>query len=170
MLLLSFCLALIMSATQVQQPSILDSFRQKSAQECLSVDYEFATITSGLKTTGEGTVEIQGNSYHMCGNGIEIYCDGLTTWMIDDSTKEVFIEAADSQSAGYLANPVILLMNLEESSGSCKVDGNRIALELAGGISMEIFVNGIETVPTKKTEAFRPPMKFDSTWIVTDLR
>jgi hypothetical protein len=90
--------------------------------------------------------------------------------MIDDSTKEVFIEAADSQSAGYLANPVILLMNLEESSGSCKVDGNRIALELAGGISMEIFVNGIETVPTKKTEAFRPPMKFDSTWIVTDLR
>ena len=160
----------MMSVAQTQQPSFLDSLLGKSAQDCVVVDYEFATVMSGVKTTGEGTVEIQGNAYHMEGNGVEIYCDGSTTWMIDEDAMEVFIEAADSRSAGYLANPVLLLMNLEENADTYSVDGNRITLGLPGGISLEISINSMETIPTKKSEAFRPPTEFDSTWIVTDLR
>lgn len=167
---LILCLTLLASVTQTQQPSFLESLRQKSAYDCVSVDYEFATVMSGMKVTGEGTVEIQGNSYHMKGEGIEIFCDGSTSWMIDEAAKEVFIEAADSQSAGYLANPVLLLMNLEENIGSYKVNGNMITLELPDGSPLEITVNSLETVPTQKTEAFRPPTDFDSSWIVTDLR
>ena len=168
--MLSLCLTLLMSVAQTQQPSFLESIRQKSAQECIVVDYRFATVISDMMVSGEGTVEIQGNSYHMKGEGIEIFCDGSTSWMIDEPAKEVFVEAADTQSAGYLANPVLLLMNLEENVGSYKVNGNMITLELPDGVHLEITLNSMETVPAKKSEAFRPPTDFDSSWIVTDLR
>jgi hypothetical protein len=61
-------------------------------------------------------------------------------------------------------------MNLEENIGSYKVSGNMITIELPDGSPLEITVNSMETVPTQKTEAFRPPTDFDSSWIVTDLR
>ena len=69
----------------------------------------------------------------MNGNGIEIFCDGKTTWMLDEQAKEVIIESAESNSAGYLANPVLLLMNLEENSVSYDVEGNLIRISLPDG-------------------------------------
>ena len=168
--LFSLCIALMMTLLQSQQPSILDTFRQKCTQECVVVDYQFSAEVSGINTRGNGSVEVQGNAYHMVGNGVEIYCDGMTTWMIDESSKEVFVEAADTQTAGYLANPVILLMNLEDNVASYKVDGDKIILELSEGMVLEIEIKSMTGVPNKKSEAFRPPTKFDSSWIITDLR
>ena len=168
--LLSICVSALSFATQLQQPSLLDMFRQKSPADCVLVSYEFTTVQSGITLTGEGTVEIQGNSYHMLGNEIEIFCDGTSTWMIDGSAKEVIVEDADSKDAGYLANPVLLLMNLEKAATSCKVEGNKVIISLADGTPLEIVVTGLETMETKKPEAFRPPTEFGSDWIVTDLR
>lgn len=170
MSLIYICLSMLLAVSPVQQPSILDSIRQKSAQECVAVSYEFETMVSGMKAVGEGLVHIQGNSYHMKGNGIEIYCDGTSTWMIDGLAKEVFIEAAESQSAGYLANPALLLMNLEEDSESYKVDGNKITVRISDEADLVVRIMDVQPAGAKKTEAFRPPMVFDSTWIVTDLR
>lgn len=170
MLLLTICLSVLMSAVQAQQPSILDSIRQKSAQECVSVSYEFETEMSGMKAVGEGLVHIQGNSYHMEGNGIEIYCDGTSTWMIDEQAKEVFIEAAESRSAGYLANPALLLMSLEEESSSYRIAGDQITVSIPGESELVIRILDVKPEGTKKSEAFRPPTEFDSTWIITDLR
>lgn len=106
----------------------------------------------------------------MNGNGIEIFCDGKTTWMLDAEAKEVFIESADSPSAGYLANPVLLLMNLEENSVSYEVDGNRIGISLPDGTRLDVTVKDMKPLETRKPEAFRPPVEFGSDWIVTDLR
>ena len=170
MSLIYICLTMLLAVSPVQQPSLLDSIRQKSAQECVAVSYEYATVVSGMKTIGDGVVHIQGNAYHMEGNGIEIYCDGTSTWMIDEQAKEVFIEASQSQSAGYLANPALLLMNLEEDSESYEVDGNRITVRIPGESDLVVEIIDVRPEGAKKTEAFRPPMVFDSTWIVTDLR
>jgi len=167
---LSICLSVTALASSMQQPSLLDMFRQKSSADCVLVGYQFSTVRSGITLMGEGTVEIQGNAYHMQGNEIEIFCDGSSTWMIDGSAKEVIVENADSKEAGYLANPVLLLMNLENSGASCEVDGNRISVTLADGSPLEIVITSLESVDTKKTEAFRPPTEFGSDWIVTDLR
>lgn len=160
----------MMSAPEAQQQSFLDSLIQKSGSGCVLVDYEFTATVSGIKTIGEGKVEIQGNSYHMKGNGMEIYCDGSSTWLIDEAAGEVVVEDADTQSAGYLANPVLLLMNLEKNVVSYDADGNKISLELPGGVFLTIVINSIKTMPEKKSEAFRPPTQFDSSWIITDLR
>ena len=170
MALLNILLTFIMAVAPMQQPSFLDTLRQKSAEECLSINYEFAYRVSGVKSVGNGTVDIQGNAYHMLGNGVEIFCDGTSTWVIDEAAGEVVIESADSQDAGYMANPVIMLMNIDDIASSYKVDGNTITLELSDGSSLEIKVKNMIPSSIKKTEDFRPPYKFDSKWIVTDLR
>ena len=170
MILFSICLSILLPFIQAQQPSILESIRQKSAKECVSVSYEFETEMSGMKAVGDGVIHIQGNSYHMEGNGVEIYCDGTSTWMIDESAKEVFIEAAESQSAGYLANPALLLMNLEDESSRYRIEGDEITVSIPGESDLLIRIKGVRDEGIKKSEAFRPPTEFDSTWIITDLR
>jgi hypothetical protein len=161
---------MLLTVSPVQQTSLLDSIRQKSEQQCVAVSFEFTTTISGVKTMGEGQVHIQGNAYHMEGNGIEIYCDGTSTWMIDEQAKEVFIEAAESQSAGYLANPALLLMNLDEDTESYMVEDNKITVKIPGQSDLVVVILDVQPEGIKKSEAFRPPMGFDSTWIVTDLR
>ena len=163
-------LAVLISLILVQQPSSLDFLRQKAVGECVSVEYEFSTVISGFKTIGSGTVEIQGNAYHMKGNGVEIYCDGSTTWLIDEAAQEVLIESADTKDAGMLANPILLLMNLEESSIIYEVQGDNIILNMPDGSSIDIRINDMTSVPTKKSEDFRPPTEFSGQWVVTDLR
>ena len=160
----------LMAVAQVQQPSVLDKLLQSSPEECLSFDYEFSTTISGIKTVGDGCVELQGNAYHMNGNGVEIYCDGVTTWLIDEEALEVVIESAESQDAGFLANPIMLLMNLEESGIAYKTDGDVIVLDLPDGTKVHIKILKVSNIPTKKPEAFRPPTEFSKKWIVTDLR
>ena len=172
MSLLSLIVPLLVTAfAQEPQNSVLDELRQNcSAGECISVDYEFTSKMSDVKVVGEGTVLVQGNAYHMTGNGLEIYCDGSSTWMIDKSACEVVIETADSKEAGYLANPLILLMNLEKSSSAYRVAGNTITIELSDGTVLVIDIKDLETVEKRRPEAFRPPVEFGSDWIVTDLR
>ena len=160
----------LMAVAQVQQPSVLDTFRHKASTECLSVDYEYSTVISGLKAVGAGTVEVQGNTYHMKGNGIEIYCDGSSTWLIDQAASEVVIESADSKDAGLLANPILLLMNIEESKISYKIESDQIHLDLPDGTRLTIKILSMDAAPTKKPEAFRPPTEFSGEWVVTDLR
>ena len=160
----------ILMAVAQTQPSVFDMFRNKSAAECVQVEYEFSTIVSGHKVIGEGQIEVQGNSYHMKGDGLEIYCDGAVTWLIDETAEEVVIESADSNDAGLLANPIMLLMNLEESGISYKVEDEKIILDLADGSRLDIKIRSFQCKPTKKLEAFRPPVEFPGNWIVTDLR
>ena len=57
-----------------------------------------------------------------------------------------------------------------ERSISYKAEGNKISLQLADGVQLEITIVDMKTVGAKKTEDLRPPYKFDSDWIVTDLR
>jgi hypothetical protein len=125
---------------------------------------------AGHKVMGDGQVAVQGDSYQMQGNGMQIYCDGSTTWLIDEAAEEVVIESADSNDAGFLANPILLLMNLDESGVSYKVDGDKIVLDMPDGTKLDITVKSIKEIPTKKPEAFRPPTEFPKKWIVTDLR
>lgn len=170
MSLLSICLSWIVSAVALQQPSVLDALRSTSDSASIQIDYEFTAVTSGIRSFGDGRIELQGNSYHMNGNGIEIFCDGKTTWMLDEQAKEVIIESAESNSAGYLANPVLLLMNLEENSVLYDVEGNLIRISLPDGTRLDVTVKGMKPLETIKPEAFRPPVEFGSDWIVTDLR
>ena len=163
-------MTILMAVANMQQPSVFDTLRQKASEGCVSVDYEFSLTLSGVRTVGEGTVEIQGDAYHMNGNGVEIYCDGKSTWLIDEVAEEVVIESADSRDAGLLANPILLLMNLEDSGISYEVNGQKVTINLPDQTKLDIVITRMDGIPTKKPEAFRPPTEFSKKWIVTDLR
>ena len=152
------------------QPYFLETLRSGSQDNCVFVEYEFSTEMAGFKAVGDGSLEIQGTSYHMTGNGVEIYCDGTSTWVIDEDASEVVIEAADSRDSGFLANPVILLMNLEESGLTYKESSDHIYINLEDGTELDIRIKAMSVAPIKKPEAFRPPTDFSDKWIVTDLR
>ena len=157
MAIFSICITILMAVAQVQQPSVFDVFRNKNTE-------------SGQKVIGDGQVDIQGNSYHMKGNGLVVYCDGATTWLIDEDAQEVVIESADSNDAGLLANPILLMMNLEESGVAYKAEGDKLLLDMLDGTKVEITIKSMEGISAKKPEAFQPPVKFPKGWIVTDLR
>lgn len=169
MAIVSICMTILMAVAQVQ-PSIVDSLRKNSIEDGIRIEYEFYTTLAGFKTTGNGSIELQGNAYHMRGNGMEIYCDGSSTWLIDQTASEVVIESADSKDAGLLANPIILLMNIEESKIPYKVDNDQIIMDLPDGTRLTIRILSMSAAPTKKPEAFRPPTEFSDEWVVTDLR
>ena len=77
-------MTILMAAVQVQ-PSVFDIFRNKACEQFVSIVYEFSTTMAGHKVMGDGQVAVQGDSYHMQGNGMQIYCDGSTTWLIDEA-------------------------------------------------------------------------------------
>lgn len=87
---------------------------RKLADSISSSSVEFAygySIDNGkTKVIGEGTVSMQGPSFFMTGNGLEVWCDGSSRWTVDNDAKEVVIESVDeSQSPDYIANPALLV-------------------------------------------------------------
>lgn len=61
--------------------------------------FTYSLDTESAKVVGNGDLQVQGTSYHMTGNGLEVFCDGKSSWIIDDSSMEVVIEPA-SDGAG----------------------------------------------------------------------
>ena len=47
---------------------------------------------------------------------------------------------------------------------------NKITVKIPGQSDLVVVILDVQPEGIKKSEAFRPPMGFDSTWIVTDLR
>ncbi len=135
----------------------------QSPDECLvfDVDYSFE-VSESAKVSGSAIVTVQGDAYHMSGNGIEAWCDGVSIWMLDNEAKEVYIESADSASESYMRNPSQALKNLKgKSEGTYTLDDGR---------KVHIKVNSIKKSDRKDVSSFRPTQNFDSSWVVTDLR
>ena len=60
----------------------------------ISLEYS-CTLAGEVPVKLSGTLLLQGDSYSVRGNGIEIYCNGGTRWTVDREAKEVYIEPAD---------------------------------------------------------------------------
>ena len=77
------------------------------------IDVSYSTVINGIKTTGEGTLLIQGSYYIMEGNGLELRSDGSRQWVVDREAKEVVISNVDRASFEAVSNPVVLVMDLD---------------------------------------------------------
>lgn len=148
---------------------------------------------------GDAEVAVQGDSYTMIGNGLQVYCDGKKVWSVDSAAKEVYVESVDDLAANSLANPAALFMRLGTSfnvvsssqSGDkflyglspkvyCGVvsadlvltpDGKPISavFVLEDDIKVEVTVESVAVEKTKPEDVFRPQVAFGSDWIVTEL-
>ena len=128
-------------------------------------------INSAGKTAvnAEGTALIDGDCYHITGNGLDIWCDGTTKWTVDSEAKEVYVEGADSRE--FLANPALFLDKVEGLKVSDKnVSG--IYKDPSQSVQFSFKLSSIAKKPLSGS-----PQGFSfvtgalgSDWVVTDLR
>lgn len=77
--------------------------------------YTYSAVKGKVTMTGQGDVVLQGDSFILKVDRLEIYCDGTTIWTLDRGAKELVIEDFDGQSADIAANPALLLCSLASS-------------------------------------------------------
>ncbi len=180
-----------------QNVTMLERLFEGFDSSCVCMGFTYSLDTESAKVVGKGDLQVQGTSYHMTGNGLEVFCDGSSSWIIDDSAMEVVIEpAADGTEAAGIS-PALLLARLEEifvveSSRDGRIftmepkvecgvldavltfneDGRlrscRFTLE--DGQLLDVRITYIRNEQKKAASFFCPDMDFDSDWVVTDLR
>ena len=115
MLFAAFLVLLSSKVTSAQSRYPLDVFYNNLSDSCLELTYSYTTRVSGLDNKGNGTLRSQGLMWDMKGNGVEMYCDAKTVWVVDPSMKEVVIEpAAGEDSAQWLSNPAVIFARLKD--------------------------------------------------------
>ena len=108
----------------------LSNFIDKVSSSLVSLDYSFSmkAANSKAKMTGSGNVKVQGSSFVMDGNGLEIWCDGATRWTVDRLAEEALVESVDDSADSYATNPALLITSVdaafeEASFGASKFQG-----------------------------------------------
>lgn len=196
-----FCFAQIISAQNV---NLLDKLSEKISKSCLELDYSYSVRLSGINNLGQGHLQCQGYMWKMVGNGVEMYCDSTSVWVVDPANKEVVIESAAVEGKVQLqTNPAVLFVLMKDlftvresrkidSKGTVlyildsKQKGNidyfnveiaesdlsirNAVISLYDGTLIKIEVSSMKLTPVLPIEDFRPRIKFDSSWIVTNLR
>lgn len=113
-----YVIVLILLAAQVlkaQENTPLVRFYDNLLSSCVEFDMSYSIRMSGVKLDGKGVLELQGDSWILVGNGMEIRCDGKTLWTVDPESKEVVIDSlSDDITAGIITNPAVMLINLRE--------------------------------------------------------
>ena len=130
---------------KAQTDELLESLYGKFASSCVELDYDYVTRMSGVKVTGSGVLYVQGNMWHIEGNGIEIWCDGKTVWTVDPYAEEVIIESVSEEDAGELVNPALMFVRMKDHFNVSKIvdsaDGKAsiYVLEPKSDIGMNFF-------------------------------
>lgn len=88
--------------------SIVSDFISTLKGKNASFAYTY-TLKADVPMSGKGTVSLQGNAFHMNGNGLDIWCDGKTRWTMDLTSDECYVESVDVSGADYEANPALLV-------------------------------------------------------------
>ncbi len=111
----------------------LSNFIDKVSSSLVSFDYSFSmkAANSKAKMTGSGNVKVQGSSFVMDGNGLEIWCDGATRWTVDRLAEEALVESVDDSADSYATNPALLITSVdaafeEASFGASKFQGKAV--------------------------------------------
>lgn len=124
----------LLVSVQAGGQDIMKRFSDAVASRCVDVTYSYNAI-SGVEVSGSGTLRLQGSSFLMKGDGLEIWCDGETRWTLDREAGEMVVESVGDNVAGVAAaDPAVILSSLDthftidsvtKVSGGCtKVDFN----------------------------------------------
>lgn len=103
------------SMLSAQDTSLLDRFCKGVSQSCVDMSYTYSARVSGIKNVGQGTLSTQGLMWAMKGNGVEMYCDSASLWVLDPALKEVVIEPASADAQNQiLTNPAVLFVSMKD--------------------------------------------------------
>jgi len=133
--------------------------------EFAAVELDFEVVVedgSGVKIGEvEGIVRAQGRSYKMVNNEMELFCDGISKWILMRGGGELVIMPNDTTASDIVENPVGFLSSLglgnKDYNVSDKVKrvGGELVVELSAakkkGVpykSMSVHVNGESKLPS----------------------
>ena len=118
---------------------------EKLGTNRVSATYDCTIVQNNIPVRLSGKALVQGNCFHLNGNGMEIWCDGEKLWYVDPESKEVYIE-----------NALMLDEYIKENIGAVK------DINLTDVLYSEI---------SEDLSAFRlDTAALDKSWVVTDLR
>ncbi len=103
----------------------LETFIAKVSSSLVSFDYSFTMPTRKAKMTGNGAVKVQGNSFFVDGNGLELWCDGKTRWTIDRISEEALVESVEDSFDGYATNPAQMIVSIDDAFTETSFGGSR---------------------------------------------
>ena len=124
---------------------LLDSLYEKLSSSCTSLDYVYTTEVTGVKISGSGNLQLQGNMWFNKGNGLDIWCDGRTVWTADTVSQEVVIDSVSEEYADQLVNPALMFVRMKELFNVKQAveskDGKALiyVLEPKGDLGIEYF-------------------------------
>ena len=114
--ILAFLLILVPMIASTQDHSLIDKFYAGTADSCMEISYSYSTRVSGVNYNGSGRLSSQGLMWKMSGNGVEMYCDAQSLWIVDSTMKEVVIEPAASEAESeWLSNPAIIFSRIKDT-------------------------------------------------------
>ena len=113
--LIASAMLLISGMTDAQNTSLLDRLYAKMSDSCLEMSYSYDTRISGVHNQGSGLLRSQGLMWEMDGNGVTMYCDSKSVWIIDPTMKEAVIEPLqEEESSQWISNPAVMLSRMKD--------------------------------------------------------
>ena len=179
-----------------QEPAMLTRLYDTFSANLVALEADYSVGNGGPEVKGKAELQVQGEAYRIMGGGYDIYCDGESVWIVDQTSKEVIIEPVSEGPDGYMTNPALLLSRLDEFFDVKSVSGRKYTMKpktkgeitsaevtfstegnlssgtftMSDGNVWNITVSKMTAFPHKDISAFRPSIRFDKSWIVTDLR
>ena len=92
----------------------LENFYSGLSGSCTEIRYSYAFTVNGIKNVGEGDLCLQGRSYVLRTNGLEIFSNGKDVWVADMYAKEMTVSTVEELSYGSVSDPVLLLSSMNE--------------------------------------------------------
>ena len=144
-----------------QGTSVLGQLCAKMASSAAVMNYEYTLTSSNVKNLGNGVLTAQQRMYLMQGNGLKIYCNASTVWVVDEEGKEILIDSVAQGTDAYLSNPALLLADISNvfSVGAPTKNGTTLTYKLTpksdcGIASGTVVLNTAGTSPVFSSGLF----------------
>ena len=141
-----------------QENSLLEKLCQNVSDSCVYFEYTYSARISGVDNHAGGTLGNQGEMWVLKSDSFEMFCDAVSLWMVDHTSKEVVIEPIGNQQQGmFLTNPARVFISISDSFRQNAVhssdDGKSLNYSLTPKAAKDIQYLNIEI--DKVTETIR---------------
>ena len=152
----------LLAAANLQAQDILTRFET----ERITCKYSYG-VTTPMVINYSGDAVVQGNCYYLNGNGLEVFCDGVTRWTKDADAQEVYIENAEDVNnmlQTFLLNAKNLKYSATEVSGTYTDNAQNADINFK--LTSLVYEKATEDLSTFVLDV----KKLDAAYIITDLR
>ena len=163
--------AVLLAAVCIQLPAQdkMEYLKNLVLENRVSFNYNVG-VRGKAPTVMAGKAVIDGECYSIRGNGMEVYCDGVTKWTVDKSAKEVYVEAAES-ARDFIVNPDAWIGNVRDLKAD-KTSASGIYHDDYQNVDLTFRFSSIKSSPLSGSSSgfVFDTSSLDSGWVVTDLR